>query len=154
MDWGNLPDDLIEKIMSNYKDGLQERISMRRPPKVDWCSGNTRSYCEVCDRKKKNVLWFRKRFWFVGNFHHNGNWLYSACPSCRHNVPGLYRVRKRVTPEGYFHTYRSWKKTRSSGRRWPTTKSVLISTKIIFLFWCTPVGRGAWFFFLHVGGLK
>ena len=53
--WTALPDELICLIMDDYKKGLHERMASRPPVVLHYGAGKT--YCEVCDRKKKKVAW-------------------------------------------------------------------------------------------------
>ena len=85
--WTELPEELLLLIMCHYRRGIEERIAMRPPVVMYYGSGKT--FCEVCDRKKKNVAWFRNSFLITRNFsgtlaEYAG---YSACPACFHVVP-------------------------------------------------------------------
>ena len=76
--WTALPDELICMVMGHYKIGLRERMALRQPVPLYFGTGKT--YCEVCNRKKKKVAWFRN------SFQYNGHSVYSACPSCMSRI--------------------------------------------------------------------
>jgi hypothetical protein len=80
--FAQLPDDVIYCIMSHYKAGLHERM----PPTA--FVGQGRTYCEVCDRNKRRVLWFSTSF---PNPVDNRP-VYSACPECSKHAHRRYRM--------------------------------------------------------------
>ena len=81
VDWKKLPDDVIDRIMTQYKNKLRER--MRNLSFYE----DRRTFCEVCEKKKIHVLWFRHPFHhqrIPGGYSYK---LYSACRKCIHVVP-------------------------------------------------------------------
>ena len=77
-----LPNDIKEVVMLHYTDGLHERM----PPTA--FVGQGRTYCEVCDRNKRRVLWFSTSF---PNPVDNRP-VYSACPECSKHAHRRYRM--------------------------------------------------------------
>jgi hypothetical protein len=71
--WSDLPEELAQLILNHYKADLRRRMRMR--PVIEFY-GTGKTFCEMCDKKKQRVAWFRHAVL------HDGRNVYSACPRC------------------------------------------------------------------------
>ena len=96
MTWGVLPDDVLHLIMYHYKNELHERMATRTPQVEYYGSGKT--YCEMCDKKKKKVAWFCK------SYRYDGRNLYSACATVGQPVTSEVTVVRNGREDGWVQT--------------------------------------------------
>ena len=100
MTWGVLPDDVLHLIMYHYKNELHERMATRTPQVEYYGSGKT--YCEMCDKKKKKVAWFCKSYRMMGgtctlHAHH-------ACATVGQPVTSEVTVVRNGREDGWVQT--------------------------------------------------